>query len=288
MDGGTTTKRQYSEYSETFSKTQREDDQDNQWDITSDGPDSTTSGSDIPEGHYDRPPEEEYSDVPTSGRPHVGYVAERLCSPIGQLEKAVVRLQRDMTDHCTELGLRMQTPDSGHTPYSGLRTPDPGGRKFGRPCDRYVIEGLCSLIGQLEKTVVRLQHDIADYRAELKISRTHTPAVSTRDWDNVQTTVEAPAPTPEVHAVEKLLQRLVTDTQSRPVPTDASKPRGTAPAPEIAPPTSAVFRKLSSGDGSNCACAAGRWTSAGFLAGGSRPGRGDPCRRRFRIGVSLC
>ena len=29
----------------------------------SDGPDSTTSGSGIREGHYDRPPEEEYSDV---------------------------------------------------------------------------------------------------------------------------------------------------------------------------------------------------------------------------------
>ena len=40
---------------------------DSRWDIprkralfTSDGPDSTTSGSDIPEGHADRPPEVEY------------------------------------------------------------------------------------------------------------------------------------------------------------------------------------------------------------------------------------
>ena len=40
---------------------------DSQWDIprkralfASDGPDSTTSGSDIPEGHADRPPEVEY------------------------------------------------------------------------------------------------------------------------------------------------------------------------------------------------------------------------------------
>ena len=47
---------------------------DNQWDIPrkcalfiSDGPDSTTSGSDILEGHYDRPAEEEYSDIPKSG-----------------------------------------------------------------------------------------------------------------------------------------------------------------------------------------------------------------------------
>ena len=64
--------------------------------------------------------------------------------------------------------------------------------------------------------MVRLQQDIADYRAELKLIR--TPAVSTRYWDSVQTTVEASAPTPEVPAVEKLLQRLLTDTQSRPLP----------------------------------------------------------------------
>ena len=123
------TKRQYSEYSEKISTTQREDDRDNQWDITSDGPDSTTSGSDIPERHYDRPPEEEYSDIPTSGRPHVGYVAEGLCSPIRQLEKAVVRLQQDMTDHRTELRLMTQTPDSGLQTDSGLRTPDSGLRR---------------------------------------------------------------------------------------------------------------------------------------------------------------
>ena len=90
--------RQYSEYSEKNSTTQREDDRDNQWDITSDGPDSTMSGSDIPEGHYDRPPEEEYSDIPTSRGQHDGYVIEGLCSPIRQLEKAVVRLQQDIAD----------------------------------------------------------------------------------------------------------------------------------------------------------------------------------------------
>ena len=72
----------------------------------------------------------------------------------------------------------------------------------GRPHDGYVAEGLCSPIRKLEKAVVRLQQDIADYRY----------------WDSVQTTVEAPAPTPEVPAVEKLLQRLVTNTQSRPRP----------------------------------------------------------------------
>ena len=81
---------------------------DNQWGIprkralfVSDGPDSTTSGSDILEGHYDRPPEEEYSDIPNSGRPHDWYVAEELCSPSTQLEKAVVRLQQDITAQIT-------------------------------------------------------------------------------------------------------------------------------------------------------------------------------------------
>ena len=66
--------------------------------------------------------------------------------------------------------------------------------------------------------MVRLQQDIVDYRAELKLNRTQTPAVSTRYWDSAQTTVESPAPMPEVPAVEKLLQRPVTGTQSRPLP----------------------------------------------------------------------
>ena len=91
---------------------------DNQWGIPRkralfvlDGPDSTTSGSDILEGHYDRPPEEEYSDIPNSGRPHDGYAAEELCSLSKQLEKAVVRLQQDIVDYREELELnRTQTP----------------------------------------------------------------------------------------------------------------------------------------------------------------------------------
>ena len=83
----------------------------------SDGPDSTTSGSDISEGHYDRHPEEEYSDIPNSGRPHDGYVAAEQCYPSRQLEKAVVRLQQDIADYPEELKLnRTQTPA-----VSGLR-----------------------------------------------------------------------------------------------------------------------------------------------------------------------
>ena len=104
---------------------------DNQWGIprkralfVSDGPDSTTSGSDIPEGHYDRPPEEEFSDIPNSGRPHDGYVAEELCSPRRQLEIAVVRLQLDIADYREELELNgTQTPAVSTRPpkWSGLR-----------------------------------------------------------------------------------------------------------------------------------------------------------------------
>ena len=79
--------------------------------FASDGPDSTTSSSDILEGHYDRPPEEGYSDIPNSGRPHDVHVAEELCSSSRQLETAVVRLQQDIADYHAELKYnRTQTP----------------------------------------------------------------------------------------------------------------------------------------------------------------------------------
>ena len=65
---------------------------DNQWDIprkralfTSDGPDSTTSGNDIPEGHSDRTPEVEYSDILISRRPQDENGTEGQCSPSIQL-----------------------------------------------------------------------------------------------------------------------------------------------------------------------------------------------------------
>ena len=77
----------------------------------SDGPDSTTSGSDIPEGHSDRPPEVEYSDILISGRPQDDSGTEELCSPSRQLEIAVVRLQKDIDDYRKELELtRNQAP----------------------------------------------------------------------------------------------------------------------------------------------------------------------------------
>ena len=78
---------------------------DNQWDIPQkralfifDGPDSTTSGSDIPEGHSDRPLEVEYSDILISGRPQDESGTEGLCSPSRQLEIAAVRLQKDIDE----------------------------------------------------------------------------------------------------------------------------------------------------------------------------------------------
>ena len=90
--------------------------------FTSDGPDSMTSGSDIPESHADRPPEVEYSERLISRRPQDKGGTEGLCSPNMQLEMAVVRLQKDVDDCRTELELaRKHTP--AYSP-SGLR----GGR----------------------------------------------------------------------------------------------------------------------------------------------------------------
>ena len=93
------------------------------WDIpqkralfTSDGPDSTTSGSDIPESHADRPPEVEYSERLISRRPKDKGGTEGLCSPNMQLEMAVVRLQKDVDDCRTELELARK-----HTPAVALR-----------------------------------------------------------------------------------------------------------------------------------------------------------------------
>ena len=98
---------------------------DNQWDIPrkralfiSDGPDSTTSGSDILEGHSDRPPEVEYSDILISGRPQDDSGREGLCSPNRQLEIAVVRLQKDIDDYRKELELT-----SNQTPAVAPRSP---------------------------------------------------------------------------------------------------------------------------------------------------------------------
>ena len=74
---------------------------DSRWDIpwkralfTSDRPDSTTSGSDIPEGHADRPPEVEYSERLTSAKWQDEGGTEGLCSPHMELEMAVIQLQR--------------------------------------------------------------------------------------------------------------------------------------------------------------------------------------------------
>ena len=92
---------------------------DSRWDIprkhalfTSDGPDSTTSGSDIPESHADRP--QEYSERLISRRPQNKGGTEGLCSP--NMEMAVIRLQKDFDDCRTELELARK-----HTPAVALR-----------------------------------------------------------------------------------------------------------------------------------------------------------------------
>ena len=93
------------------------------WDIprkralfTSDGPDSTTSDSDIPESHADRPPEVECLDKLIAGKRQDEGGTERLCSPNMELEMAVIQLQRDVEDCRTELELAKK-----HTPAVALR-----------------------------------------------------------------------------------------------------------------------------------------------------------------------
>ena len=91
---------------------------DNQWGIphkrilfVSDGPDSTSSGSDVVEGHYGGPPDDGYPRIANSGRPQKVHSQEELHSPSRQLEEAVVRLQQEVADYRTELRLnRTQTP----------------------------------------------------------------------------------------------------------------------------------------------------------------------------------
>ena len=104
---------------------------DSRWDsprkralFTSNRPDSTTSGSHIPEGHADRPLEIEYSERLTAAKRQDEGGTERLCSPNMELEMAVIQLQRDVVECRTELELaRKQTPVVTLRPQrrSGLR-----------------------------------------------------------------------------------------------------------------------------------------------------------------------
>ena len=98
---------------------------DSRWDIPrqralfmSDRPDSTTSGSDIPESQADRPPEVEFSERLISRRRQDEGGTERLCSPNMELEMAVIQLQKDVDDCRTELELARR-----HTPAVTLRPP---------------------------------------------------------------------------------------------------------------------------------------------------------------------
>ena len=93
--------------------------------FTSDGPDSTTSGSDIPGSHADRHLEIEYSERLIPRRPQdKGGTEERLCSPNMELEMAVIRLQKYFDDCRTELELTRK-----HTPAVALRPPRRSGSR---------------------------------------------------------------------------------------------------------------------------------------------------------------
>ena len=91
---------------------------DNRWDtpwqralFMSEGPDSMTSDSDIPEGHADKPLEVEYSVRLIAAKWQDEGGTERLCSPTMELEKAVIQLQKDFDDCRTEFEItRKQTP----------------------------------------------------------------------------------------------------------------------------------------------------------------------------------
>ena len=79
--------------------------------FVSDGPDSTSSGSDVVEGHYVGPSDDGYPGVAQSGLLQEGDSQEEIYSPSRQLEAAVGRLQQDIADYRTELRLnRMQSP----------------------------------------------------------------------------------------------------------------------------------------------------------------------------------
>ena len=60
----------------------------------SDRPGSMTSGSDIPEGHTDRPPGVEYSERLIGAKRQDDGGTERLCSPTMELERAVIATER--------------------------------------------------------------------------------------------------------------------------------------------------------------------------------------------------
>ena len=76
--------------------------------FTSDGPDSTTSGSDIPEGYADSPPGVfRRADIQTTTR---CWWDRKTVLPSIYLEKAVIQLQKEVDDCRTELDLaRKQT-----------------------------------------------------------------------------------------------------------------------------------------------------------------------------------
>ena len=86
--------------------------------LTSDGPDSTTSDSDIPDSQADRPPQVKCSEKLISGKRQDEGGTERLCSPNMELEMAVIQLQSDIEDCRAELELARK-----HTPAVALQPP---------------------------------------------------------------------------------------------------------------------------------------------------------------------
>ena len=72
-----------------------------------------TSGSDIPEGHAERPPVVEYSEKLIAAKRQDEGGTERLCSPTIELERAVIQLQKDFDDCRTEFEITIKLRSLG-------------------------------------------------------------------------------------------------------------------------------------------------------------------------------
>ena len=98
--------------------------------FTSDGPDSTTSGSDTPESHADRPPDVEYSERRMTEKRQDEGGTERLCSPHMTLQMAVIQLQKDLEEF--EITRKLTPAVNRRPPRQAGFTSTPGPRYSGK------------------------------------------------------------------------------------------------------------------------------------------------------------
>ena len=136
------------------------------WDIprkralfTSDGPDSTTFGSDIPESHA----EVDYSERLISRRPQDEVRTEGLCSPNMELEMVVIRLQKDFAAR----SLNSRGSILRHTPAVALRPPRRSGFTS-TPVPRYSGKSNWEQYREVFEAIIRL-NGLDDVTAALQL-----------------------------------------------------------------------------------------------------------------------